>query len=281
MMTLLKRLMTAAILITSHTSTAQWGGGWSSISRFRNRHSLYTIPSAEPQPEPWRRPVSSRWSLNTPYNIPSPEPEPEPEPVRILLSKRLTRKTKVQNLMILSTTQPSVLTTQPTVLTTQQISSTVKSVQQSRTLPPTDIFARTSPPNPWDIDTAQFDIVPAVPDEVVSNRRAVSEVLEVSTDGKNLVTNLIVLNQFSPVPAVPNVTSSPKNKLTRQPKNTFGKENKPGKTNEDGKTTNDSENEIVYKKGDCQERCAHTFCDPKEDINISSTCIEKCKFLCN
>merc|ERR1712242_614628 len=87
----------------------------------------------EPQPEPFRR-----WSLSRPFSLPLPEPEPEPEPVSFA-----TRKSRRINQML------RVL---PTTTTTEYIRA-----------PREDILSM-STPSPWSINTAQFQIVAAVPE---------------------------------------------------------------------------------------------------------------------
>jgi hypothetical protein len=189
-----------------------------------------------------------------------------------------------------------ISTTPPRVLTTTQISSTVTTLQT--TLPDRktnimklleesfpssaaaddlqfgEIFSASSATNPWAIDTAQFEIVPAVPSQ---NAPVIAQ--EVSEDSRkktDLVKQNHVPRQFSPVPAVPVVTAAPGDKIARQPKNKLRTSDVDDNQLEEEKVAI----ETLNKNGICLEKCVQQFCIPEEDLSMFSNCVDKYKTLC-
>jgi len=274
MKTQLMTVMTAVIFLSSQTMGQRWGGGWG---------------------------AARRWNFRTPYTSPIAEPEPEPEPFNRRLSRRLinrqrTIKNQIQNLMIpTSTAPPPVLTTTqsqkvPTVTTPLQatlperrkIILKLLNESFSNSVPAEDlqfdeIFSESVSPNPWAIDTAQFEIVPAVPSRDTPDVVRVPK--DVSGDNKQEKDLFIVPvpRQFSPVPAVPDVTTAPDDKLPRQPKNTLSLNNEVGNTLEEQKVKNQK---TMNKEGKCLERCVQQFCIPEDDLGMFSNCVDKCKTFC-
>merc|ERR1712106_514451 len=260
-------VMTAVICLSSHTCLGQrWGGGWG---------------------------AARRWNFRTPYTIPFAEPEPEPEPFTRRLSRRLidrrrTIQNKIQNMVITTTTTPTLTTTQrlstvttpPRTILPERRKNLLKLLDESfPTSAPTEdlqldeIFSESSAPNPWTIDTAQFEIVPAVPSkETPDILRVAKELSKDNRKEKDVYTIAPVLRQFSPVPAVPDVTTSPDDGLVRQPKNTQDLSDNIDNSLEKQKDVN--------KKGMCAERCVQQFCLSEEDLSMFSTCVDKCKTFC-
>ena len=227
-------------------------------------------------------------NLHTPYTIPSAEPEPEPEPFSRRLSRRLISSQRmVQNLMIPTNPQPTLTTTQRTSTVTTQLQTSLsdrrtnllKLLKESfhnespaEDLQFNEMFSESPAPNPWVIDTAEFEIVPAVPGEYTP----AEEVSEDNREGNNIDTNVPVPVQFSPVPAVPDVTTVPNDRLARQPKNTMD-------LTYQVENTLDEENYVSQTskvKGNCLERCVHGFCLQEDDFTMFGVCVDECKSLC-
>jgi len=259
-----------------------WRTGWGLASRYGRLNRPYRIPIAEPEPEPE---VFRTWTLSNPYRIPMAEPEPEPSQRR--LSRRLI-STKTQNL-VRSKAQltPAAAVAASTVLTALT-ASTASSGSISSTAPvinrkmniiklleesfpsakPTEsteydeIFSVPPILNTWDIDTAQFDIVPAVPTDDTA--------IIVSADSDEKYSSS-VSRQFSPVPAVPDITEE----ISRQPKKVLDSRNI---NIEDGVT---KANETKVKDTDnCEEKCIEQFCLPQDDLSMLSKCENKCRNFC-
>jgi len=144
-----------------------------------------------------------------------------------------------------------------------------------------EIFSESSKAasNPWAIDAAQFEIVPAVPSKGTPDIVRVAK--EVSEDNSEKDTFMIapVPRQFmfSPVPAVPDVTTAPDDRLARRPKNTLELSDDFDNIIEVQKNT--SENNM-NKEGSCIERCVQQFCLPEEGLSMFSTCVDKCQAFC-
>merc|ERR1711936_1171376 len=234
MITQLKKLM---IMVTflSHTSTAQY--------RHWNHRTSYQVPLAEPEPEPEpMRTFLSHISFA------------KPEPGSTRLSRRLiTRQRLAQNLLRSTTASPVVAATQRSSTSTetsfiQRRTNLLRLLQSSfpNASPAEDlqingkVQSNSSINNTWHIDTAQFEIVPAVP---------VQEEETAEFTETDLVTNSLVLNQFSAVPAVPEATTASLDKLIRQPKN--------AKELLEEVDNNITEN-IFNEK--CSEKCFKYFC---------------------
>ena len=119
-----------------------------------------------------------------------------------------------------------------------------------------DIFT----PTPWFIDTAQFQIVAAVPEQDMEDRKDFNEKVE----------GIDIPSQFMPVPAVPSV---PSDTLSRQPKNIVEVV--------DGVVDIVNLEKSENKSRRCLEKCIQQFCIPDKDISMFSSCVEKCKSFCD
>ena len=235
-------------------------------------------------------------NFRTPYTIPFAEPEPEPEPFTRRLSRRLitrqrTTQNQIKNLRITTTPPPVLTTTKKVVITPPRtplpdrrknllklLNESFPNFASAEDLQFDEIFSESAAPNPWAIDTAQFEIVPAVPSKDTPDIvRVAKDVSEDNRKKKVLFTIAPVLRQFSPVPAVPDVTTAPDDSLIRQPKNTLRLSDDVDNTLEEQKV--DSEKN-VNKEGSCLERCVQHFCLPEEDLSMFSNCVDKCKTFC-
>merc|ERR1712226_1515593 len=139
--------MIVMCMYSSLCSGQRWSGRLGPRRRFSNYLSRYSVPFAEPepQPEPFRR-----WTLSQSYGLPLPEPEPEPVP-----ETQVTRKLRRLNQQL--RLPPTTTTT--TTSTTEYIRALVD-VKESDIPVEDEVFT----PSPWSIDTAQFQIVAAVPE---------------------------------------------------------------------------------------------------------------------
>ena len=216
--------------------------------------------------------------LYNPYKIPLPEPEPEP------LQRRLSRRlisNQNQNLIksrakpttatsILATTQSSLtLATSAPVSVTDRRTNILKLLETSfpdaKPKENTDfdeIFVETVTPNPWAINPAQFDIVPAVPSKDVAENLFVNN--------KEKEDPVPFARQFSPVPAVPDDTQD----IERQPKKVL-------QLNSADTIENSGTNpKIVSPTRKCFEKCIEQFCLPISDLGNYESCEGKCKIFC-
>merc|ERR1712179_725014 len=248
MMRRVLKMIIVIFMFSSPCSGQRWSGRWGPGRRFLNLLQRYSVPMAEPepQPEPFRR-----WSLSRPFSLPLPEPEPEPVSVASRKSRRIN-----QMLRVLSTTTATTTTT------------TTKTTAKTTTVyirAPREDIPSISTPSPWSINTAQFQIVAAVPDHDMGDKKDFNENI---VDAK--VEEIDIPSQFMPVPAVPSV---PSDALSRQPKNIVeGVDDIVNIAN-----LEKSEN----KNGKCLEKCIQQFCIPDKDISIFSSCVEKCKSFCD
>ena len=124
-----------------------------------------------------------------------------------------------------------------------------------------DVFT----PNPWFIDTAQFQIVAAVPEHEHDKERVDKEVVidsKAEEDG--------IPSKFMPVPAVPSGTDD---MLSRQPKNIV-------EDIDDVVNIVKEEEDENDKNGICLEKCVQQFCISDKDFSLFSNCVEKCKNFC-
>jgi len=224
------KMMIVLYIYSSLCNGQRWTGIIGSRRSFSNYLPGYSVPLAEPepQPEPFRR-----WTLSQPFRLPLPEPEPEPE---TLVSRKLQPVN--QKLRLLPTT------------------TTTSTTEYTRALVEDDLSL--SIPSPWSIDTAQFQIVAAVPD----HDKVDKENIDAKIEGNAL------LSKFMPVPAVPSV---PDDMLGRQPKNIV----------EDiDDVINIVKVEENDKNGRCLEKCVEQFCIPDKDFSLFSRCVGKCKSFC-
>jgi len=240
-------MMIVMFMFSSPCTGQRWSGRWGPRRSFANLLPRYSVPMAEPEPqaEPFRR-----WSLSRPFSLPLPEPEPEPEPVSVA-----TRKSRRINQIIrlLPTTTATTTTTTATTTTTEYIRA------------PREEILSMSTPSPWSINTSQFQIVAAVPDHDMEDRKDLNENI---VDAK--VEEIEIPFQFMPVPAVPSVLSDT---LSRQPKNIV-------------EGIDDVVNIVKLEKSEnknrrCLEKCVQQFCIPDKDISMFSSCVEKCKSFCD
>jgi len=185
--------------------------------------------------------------MSRPFSLSLPEPEPEPEPVSLA-----TRKSRRINQML------RVLSTTTAAATTTTTTENIRSLRE-------DILSM-STPSPWSINTAQFQIVAAVPDHDMEDEKDFNENI---VDEKVEEIDIIP-SQFMPVPAVPSV---PSDTLSRQPKNIV-------------EGVDDVVNIVNLEKSEnknrrCLEKCVQQFCIPDKDISMFSSCVEKCKSFCD
>ena len=213
--------------------------------------------------------------LTSPYRIPLPEPEPEP--VQRRLSRRLI-STKNQNIIakpmntttIITTTQrPLTLATTALASVTDRRTNILKLLEQSfpdaKPKENTDfneIFEEAASPNPWAINSAQFDIIPAVPFEDVAESLTVKN--------KEEENPAPVPRQFIPVPAVPDNTQD----IERQPKKVF-QLNSVDIIENSGTNPNK-----VSPTRQCFVKCTEQFCLPNSDLSKYASCEGKCKTFC-
>ena len=138
--------------------------------------------------------------------------------------------------------------------------------------PPSDqfeeIFPSLTAANPWDIDTAQFEIVPAVPSQDIAR-----VLKEVSDEGNLVKQKNVDTRQFNPVPAVPELTID--DKQARQPKNIVA-------LSHEVENNIDEEKAVVETliNGNCLDKCVQQFCLLEEDLSLFSNCVGKCKTFC-
>jgi hypothetical protein len=219
---------------------------------------------------------------NTHYPYTIPFPQPEPEPLARRLFRRLVRnQSQDQNLDPAKSTKYPVTTTlgTPTVKATIRTSlpeRTNISKIQEETLSSSEkvdnsIFYTSSESNPWLINTAQFDIVPAVPSKHTANNieKVPKDMSEDSRDEKDLVKQNYDHKQFIPVAAVPDATTASVNKISREPQNAL-------------KIIEEDTGENKKVPGDdtsCLEKCSEQFC-VAESFTISN-CVDMCKTLCS
>jgi len=255
---MLLKMMIIMIMFSSPCSGQRWSGRWRPGRSFANLIPRYSVPMAEPepQPEPFRR-----WSLSRPFSLPLPEPEPEPEPVSF--ANRKSRRIN-QMLKVLPTTTKTTTTTTTTTTITKTTTTTTKTTTEYIRAPREDILSM-STPSPWSINTAQFQIVVAVPEYDMGDEKDFNENI---VDEK--VEEIDIPRQFMPVPAVPNVSSDT---LSRQPKNIV-------------EGVDDAVNIVNLEKSEnknrrCLEKCVQQFCIPDKDISMFSSCVEKCKNFCD
>merc|ERR1712013_939726 len=220
-------------IFSSPCSSQRWLGRWGPGRSFANLLPRYSVPLAEPEPqsEPFRR-----WTLSRPFSLPLPEPEPEPEPVPF--ANRKSRRIN-QKLRVFPTTTTTATTTPP--------------IEYIRGL-------SMSTPNPWSIDTAQFQIVAAVPehDREREEKEGFNEKVE----------ELEIPSQFMPVPAVPSLGDM----LGRKPKKILD--------NVDDIVNKVKEEDTEDKNRKCLEKCVPQFCIQDKELNLFSSCVEKCKSFC-
>jgi len=195
------KMMIVMCLFSSPCSSQRWPGRWGPGRSFANLLPRYSVPLAEPEPqsEPFRR-----WTLSRPFSLPLPEPEPEPEPEPVPFANRKSRRIN-QKLRVLSTTTTTATTTPPPTRTIATIKTTTTTTKEYiRELEKDTVSLST--PSPWSIDTAQFQIVAAVPerDREREEKKGFNEKVE----------ELEIPSQFMPVPAVPSFGDM----LGRQPK---------------------------------------------------------------
>ena len=132
-----------------------------------------------------------------------------------------------------------------------------------------EMFPSLSAANPWDIDTAHFVIVPAVP----SDDDIARMIKQVSYEENMVKHNNVDARQFNPVPAVPEITID--DKQTRQPKNILALSGEV-ENNIDGEKT------VVETliNGNCLDKCVQQFCLLEEDLSLFSNCVGKCRTFC-
>ena len=201
--------------------------------------------------------------------MPEPEPEPEPSPLSRLLSSRLSvtqsQKLRIALPELRTTEMPSTLPTTLQRSFPSRRTNILNFLEESFSpFAPTDdqfkaIIPSLSAANPWDIDTTQFEIVPAVP----------SDDEKVSDDENNVDTR-----QFNPVPAVPEIKID--DKQTRQPKNILS-------LSDEVENNIDEEKALVEdisSNGSCLDKCVQQFCLLEEDLSLFSNCVGKCKTFC-
>jgi len=245
--------------MTLETTLAQ---GW--IRGFfggRGFQRIFTAPvaEAEPQPEPE---VFRSWKLTNPYRVPVPEPEPEPLQ---RLSRRLINSRATQNLLpsrkssrkISTSVIDKISPVSSATSRTEQLDGSsnrrddllkileetfpkVKPTKSPRLEPSQEVQL-----NAWPVDSTQFEVVPAVPNNDSED----------GIDANSVIKSLI---QFAPVPAVPKSELRTKD---RKPKKISAK------TNE-------------TKQSDCISGCVETFCVNKDDSEHEN-CIDKCNKVCN
>ena len=221
-------------------------------------------------------------------------PEPEPEPVSSRISRRVINR-KNQQLKSFSRQPPSPpsppspptatnspLSTPEQQSLTNRNTNILKLLEESfpNSAPPAEdnlfgeIFSDFSTRSPWSIDTAKFEIVPAVP--ATGEIRVAKE----ASGGKKQREDINQENrdfiQFSPVPAVPTIASASIEMQARQPKNIL-------ETGDSVKNSIKDEgafSEAETKKDGCLEKCVQQFCLPDKNLSLFSNCVEKCKTLC-
>jgi len=246
------KMMIVMCICFSPCSSQRWPGRWSPGRSFANLLPRYSVPLAEPEPqsEPFRR-----WTLSRPFSLPLPEPEPEPEPVRSAnrKSRRINQKLRVFPTTTTTTKTTTATTTPPPTRTITTIATTTTTIEYIREL-------SMSTPNPWSIDTAQFQIVAAVPehDREREEKEGFNEKVE----------ELEIPSQFMPVPAVPSLGDM----LGRQPKKILD--------NVDDVVNKVKEEESEDKNRKCLEKCVPQFCIQDKEFNLFSSCVEKCKSFC-
>jgi len=244
------KMMIVIWIYSSSCSGQVWSGRLGPRRRFSNYLPRYSVPFAEPepQPEPFRR-----WTLSRPFGLPLPEPEPEPVPETLV-----TRKLRPLNQQL---RLPPTTSTTTTTTTTEYIRALV-GVKESVIPVEDDVLT----PSPWSIDTAQFQIVAAVPEH--DKERVDNEGVNENIDTK--VEKNEIPSKFMPVPAVPSGTDD---MLSRQPKNIV-------EDNDDVVNFAKEEEDENDKNGKCLEKCVQQFCITDKDLSLFSSCVEKCKSFC-
>jgi len=243
------KMVIVMCICSSPCNSQRWLGRWGPGRSFANLLPRHSVPLAEPEPqsEPFRR-----WTLSLPFSLPLPEPEPEPEPVPFAnrKSRRINQKLRVFPTTTKTTT---ATTTPPPTRTITTIATTTTTIEYIREL-------SMSTPSPWSIDTAQFQIVAAVPehDREREEKEGFNEKVE----------ELEIPSQFMPVPAVPSLGDM----LGRKPKKILD--------NVDDVVNKVNEKDTEDKNRKCLEKCVPQFCIQDKEFNLFSSCVEKCKSFC-
>jgi len=251
------KMMIVMCIFFSPCSSQRWPGRWSPGRSFANLLPRYSVPLAEPEPqsEPFRS-----WTLSRPFSLPLPEPEPEPEPVPFAnrKSRRINQKLRVLPTTTTTTKTTTTTTAPPPPRTIATIRTTMTTKEYIRELEKDTLSMST--PSPWSIDTAQFQIVAAVPehDREREEKEGFNEKVE----------ELEIPSQFMPVPAVPSLGDM----LGRQPKKILD--------NVDDVLNKVREEETEDKNRKCLEKCVPQFCIQDKEFNLFSSCVEKCKSFC-
>jgi len=295
MITLMMAVMTATCSSSYIVEAQRWTGVLPAGGLFRTRATPYNIPIAEPEPEPLILRLSSQHSqtnMHYPYRIPFAQPEPEPV-ARRLFRRLVTsqnqnkvtnqnrnqnqNKNKMLNPVKSTKSKPTTTSGKSKVTDPRKIVSTKRTIilnQQDNIFSNSDdnkfatiILDRSS----WPVDTAQFDIIPAVPSKKTTKgiERVPKNMSEDNIDDKDIVTQNYEPKQFSPVPAVPHATTASADKLAKAP------EDSPKMSEEDS-----GENRMLSDQDEsCIEKCSQQFC--VEDSLSLSSCVDKCSSLCS
>jgi hypothetical protein len=259
MITLLMRVITVIAFSSQLATTQRWVAA--------RGYGVVLTPQAEPEPParvfPLQLPPrysnygTLRVAFPDPVPEPMPEPMPEPSPAR-----RVSRRIMNTQILASSTIAKSSLAKisspapEPATKTESYNNDTVfsYSVKTEKTLVD-KIFADTPKERTWAIDTDKFHILPAVP--AISSSKTVRIPKEVSDDEKSdNDKNKKIPEEFSPVPAVPNITTSP---LPREPKSSLGQAEPPH----------------------CLTKCVHLFCAEQGPLTSEGICQEKCAAFCS
>jgi len=251
------KMMIVMCIFVSPCSSQRWPGRWSPGRSFANLLPRYSVPLAEPEPqsEPFRS-----WTLSRPFSLPLPEPEPEPEPIPFAnrKSRRINQKLRVLPTTTTTTKTTTTTTAPPPPRTIATIRTIMTTKEYIRELEKNTLSMPT--PSPWSIDTAQFQIVAAVPehDREREEKKGFNEKVE----------ELEIPSQFMPVPAVPSLGDM----LGRKPKKILD--------NVDDVVNKVKEEDTEVKNRKCLEKCVPQFCIQDKEFNLFSSCVEKCKSFC-
>ena len=202
--------------------------------------------------------------LTNPYRVPVPEPEPEPlqrlsrrlinsrGTKSLLQSRKSSRKIPTSAVQKISPVSLAASTTERLDGSSNRRDNLLKILEETfpkarPTKSPRLESSQKIQLNAWPVDSTQFKVVPAVPDNGSED----------GIDANSVVKSLI---QFAPVPAVP---KSELSKKGRKPKKVSPKT-------------------IETKKSDvdCISGCVETFCI-NEDDSEQENCINKCNKICN
>merc|ERR1712083_249264 len=144
----------------------QWRGGWGFRSPWSKFRSPYSLPLAEPEPEPsfprFRKIFKS--SFSGPY----PEPEPEPS-IRARIGGSFSRRFfEAQRPRVQVKPSPSppqkVMEVEPAEILVSEPLIEQRSLSQIPGSVIDNVILSQPPPLPvWNVDTDLFEIVPAVP----------------------------------------------------------------------------------------------------------------------